>query len=213
MQKALDKRNFRSKTKGDGEDEEGIEDSGFVTYSNATKSLTKLTLYLDEPIRESRYYRPFIEHISQLGEEDYCEIKIDSPGGSLAGAIALINAIRSSSATCHCIIMGQCSSAASLIALECPSVEVRPHAYMMIHSAAFGSQGKQENVENHVGFMSPKIREIMQSTYKDFLTAPEIEDINKGVELWLDTDKVESRLQQRQKTQQKRLKEQQKAQK
>jgi len=201
--KADNQRYFRLKGKASEDDDDDAPNSKeFISYSNSTLTLSRLTVYLDEPIQDARYYRPLIEHISQLSESDSVLIKIDSPGGNLAGAIALVNAIQDTDASVHVMLTGQCCSAATLIALCAPSISTYPQAYMMFHSAAFGSVGKQENVEGHVKFMSSRIRELLKNVYADFLTPQEISDMNKGMELWMDTDEIELRLAEREQKQQ-----------
>ena len=196
----------RSKSSEDDDDE--AEDTEFLSYATTNHVLTCLTVYLDEGIRSARYYRALVEHMANLTENDMVVIKINNHGGQLEGAITLMNAMRDTAAQVEVIIDGACISAASLIALAAPVVSVSPHSHMMLHSGSFGTAGKQENVEAHVGFLSPKVKKLMQEVYQDFVTDEEFSNIFKGVEMWMDTDEIHRRLHLRNEIREKRAEKQ-----
>jgi ATP-dependent protease ClpP protease subunit len=175
------------------DDQQGTPDK-FLSYASTNHVCTRLNVYLDEGIQAAKYYRPLIEHMLNLSENDMVVFKVDNHGGLLEGAIALINAMHETEAQVEVVIAGACISAASLFALSAPVVSIAPHAYMMLHSGSFGTAGKQENVEAHVEFLSPKVKRLMQEVYQDFITDEEFSDISKGRELWLDTAEIHRRL-------------------
>lgn len=190
------KLSMRSSDKDDDEDEDGSS-KDFLSYATLTKSLQCLRVFFDEPIQGSKYYRMLIEHISQLSNEDVVQFMFDTYGGSMDGALAIITAIQSTNATVEAVISGNCMSAGSLIALSCDTVEVLPHATMMIHCASFGSTGKDPDVQAMVNFNVEKRKKIIREVYEHFLTEDEIQEVIKGAELWFDAEKIASRLQQR----------------
>lgn len=181
----------------DEDDDNEDKPKEFLSYATRTKSLQYLRVFFDEPIQGSKYYRMLIEHISQLSNEDVVQFMFDTYGGSMDGALAIITAIQSTNATVEAVISGNCMSAGSLIALSCDTVEVLPHATMMIHCASFGSTGKDPDVQAMVNFNVEKRKKIIREVYEHFLTEDEIQEVIKGAELWFDAEKITSRLQQR----------------
>jgi ATP-dependent protease ClpP protease subunit len=156
----------------------------------------KITVVLDENIREPKYYRNIIYALESLDEGDLCEIKIDSYGGRLDSAIAIINAMRNSRAEIKCSVTGVAASAGSLIALAAPSIYINEYSRMMIHQASFGTGGKQSDVMSHVTFENNRIKKIMKDVYLGFLTEKELETVFAGSELWFDADQIIERLEQ-----------------
>lgn len=177
-----------------------------LPYFESTSTNRCIKVSLDENIKESKYYRNWLQSVDSLGEGDLVLINIDSYGGQLDGAIAIIDAIQSTEATVHTTIKGVAASAASLIALASPSVSVAPYATMMIHSATFGAVGKQSDVIAHATFVDKQVRTIMQDIYKDFLTEVEIKEVMMGREIWMDSEEIIARLEHRNELQEKAAK-------
>jgi ATP-dependent protease ClpP protease subunit len=169
-----------------------------LAFFRSTKTNQCIKASLDENVREAKYYRLLIQAIDSLGEEDVLLLSINTYGGHLDGAIALINAMNNTDATVHCSIDGIAASAGSLIALASPSVSVSPYASMMIHAATFGAFGKQSDVISHASFVDKQVKSLMSDVYKDFLTEQELADVFMGKEMWFNSDEIVERLERRQ---------------
>lgn len=180
--------------------------SQYLPYFESTKTNRCVKVYLDENIREAKYYRTVLQAVDSLSEGDLLLLKINSYGGQLDGAIAIINAIENTDADVHAEIEGVAASAASLIALASPSISVSPYATMMVHSATFGAFGKQSDVISHASFVDKQVRTLMHSVYKDFLTDKELEEVIMGKEMWFDAEEIVRRLELRAELQEKRSK-------
>lgn len=196
--------------RNDDEDEDGEvnirSNSQYLPYFESTKTNRCIKVFLDENIREAKYYRTVLQGIDSLGEGDLVLLNINSYGGQLDGAIAIINAIENTDADVHASIEGVAASAASLIALASPSISVSPYATMMVHAATFGAFGKQSDVISHASFVDKQVRNLMHSVYKDFLTDKELEEVIMGKELWFDAEEIVRRLELRAELQEKRAK-------
>jgi ATP-dependent protease ClpP protease subunit len=196
--------------RNDDEDEDGEvnirTNSQYLPYFESTKVNRCIKVHLDENIREAKYYRTVLQGIESLGEGDVVLLSINSYGGQLDGAIAIINAIENTDADVHASIEGVAASAASLIALASPSISVSPYATMMVHAATFGAFGKQSDVISHASFVDKQVRTLMGSVYKDFLTEKELEEVIMGKELWFDAEEIVRRLELRAELQEKRAK-------
>lgn len=177
-----------------------------LPYFESTKTNRCIKMYLDENIKEAKYYRSWLQAVDSLSEGDLILININSYGGQLDGAIAIINAIQNTDADVHASIEGVAASAASLIALAAPSISVSPYATMMVHSATFGAFGKQSDVISHASFVDKQVRNLMGSVYKDFLTDKELEEVIMGKEMWFDAEEIVRRLELRAELQEKRAK-------
>ena len=199
--------NIRS-ARNDDEDEEGEvnirSNSQYLPYFESTKTNRCIKVFLDENIREAKYYRTVLQGIDSLGEGDLILLNINSYGGQLDGAIAIINAIENTDADVHASIEGVAASAASLIALASPSISVSPYATMMVHAATFGAFGKQSDVISHASFVDKQVRNLMGSVYKHFLTDKELEEVIMGKELWFDAEEIVRRLELRAELQEKK---------
>lgn len=210
----LNKNKFKSyivkSTRNDDEDEDGEvnirTNSQYLPYFESTKTNRCIKVFLDENIREAKYYRTVLQGVDSLGEGDLVLLNINSYGGQLDGAIAIINAIENTEADVHASIEGIAASAASLIALAAPSISVSPYATMMVHAATFGAFGKQSDVISHASFVDKQVRNLMGSVYKDFLTDKELEEVIMGKELWFDAEEIVRRLELRAELQEKRSK-------
>ena len=172
--------------------------SQHLPYFQSTQTLRCIKAYIDEEVKSAKYYRNLIQTIDTLGQDDSVYISINTYGGHLDGAIALINAMQNTDANVHCHIDGVAASAGSLIALASPSVSVSPYASMMIHAASFGAYGKQSDVISHASFVDKQVKGLMNDIYKDFLTDKEITEIIMGKEMWFNAEEIIERLERRQ---------------
>lgn len=168
-----------------------------LPYFESTQTSRCIKAYLDENIKEAKYYRNWIQSVESLNEGDLVYLSVNSYGGYLDGAIAIINAIQSTDANVHVCIDGVAASAASLIALAAPSVSVSPYASMMIHAATFGAFGKQSDVISHASFVDKQVKALMHDIYKDFLTEEEFQEVIVGREIWFDAEEIVARLKRR----------------
>ena len=168
-----------------------------LPYFQSTQVNRCIKAFIDENVKEAKYYRNLIHTIDSLSEDDIVWLSINTYGGHLDGAIAIINAIQNTSANVHCHIDGIAANAGSLIALASPSVSVSPYASMMIHAATFGAYGKQSDVISHASFVDKQVKDLMHNIYKDFLTADELSEVLMGKEMWFNSDEIIERLQRR----------------
>lgn len=202
MNKTVTKRNSDDEEENVGGNIQHIH----LPYFESTQTSRCIKAYLDENIKEAKYYRNWIQSVESLNEGDLVYLSVNSYGGYLDGAIAIINAIQSTDANVHVCIDGVAASAASLIALAAPSVAVSPYASMMIHAATFGAFGKQSDVISHASFVDKQVKALMHDIYKDFLTEEEFQEVIVGREIWFDSEEIIARLKRRAELQETRAK-------
>lgn len=152
------------------------------------------TVFLDKEIIDPEYYRELIALLFAAGPEDSFTFIINSPGGSIDSAMAIIEGLKSTQAETTAVIMGRCHSAASIIMLYCDQIIVMDSGYAMIHHATFGSAGMASNVKAHTEFTVNQVERILEETYSGFLHKDEIVKVRQGLELWMDAEEIRRRI-------------------
>ena len=184
--------------KGKANDDDDLDDKLFgnkqLGYFTQTQTSTCIVVPIDEPVKDAAYYRQVVQAISNTSEGDQIQFEINSPGGDLAGLIALLTAMSKTEAAKVAHINGDCHSAASMLALNCDGVYVSPYASMLVHFVSFGSSGKATDIKSHVNHVHSTSEQLFRETYELFLTEEEIEKCIGGFELWLNYDEISRRL-------------------
>ena len=168
-------------------------------YFEQTAVARKVTVYLDEEIREPSYYRATLNKIHNLGQNDELEIVVNTPGGRLDSAISIINAIKMTDANVTGIIDNQAISAGSLILLSCPNIFVAPNSTMMLHSYRTGVIGKSQEIIADIAFNDANIKKTMADVYFGFLNDKELGQLFSGSDFWMDSAEIVKRLESRNK--------------
>ena len=154
-------------------------------------------VFSDSEIEEPSKYRELVSVLINAGPNDKIHLYINSPGGHLDTAGAIISAILSSQAEVTAFLMGATHSAASLISMYCHAVHVYDTAYMMIHTASFGSSGNTPTVKAHTDFTIKQCEKLMKDAYEGFLTSEELKKVLNGIELWFNAEEIKPRLKKR----------------
>lgn len=94
----------------------------------------------------------------------------------------------------HVLTSSAASAATAFFLSPADQYLVFDTASFMIHESNYGSGGTASNVRRHTEHVDKKNDKFIRSTYKDFLNESEIEDVLKGVEIYLDADAIRERL-------------------
>ena len=168
-------------------------------YFMKQKIATQYTVTIDEAFTEPSYYRGVVSMLMGASEEDTVIFLINSPGGRLSGLLTLLEGINMTDATTLAVLVGECSSAASMFALHCDQVFVSENATMLCHNVSYGTNGKGSDVLAHVNHVAKTSEKLLRSTYLNFLSEKEILELLNGQEIYLDSDEIKARLEQKQK--------------
>lgn len=194
------------KIKNDGAEQQIIEliqgsemEQGSSMIHTQKQDVKLHTVFFDEPIGEPKKYRDIIRLLFQADQNDQFIFMINSPGGYLTTALAIIEGIKSSEANVQAVLIGECHSAASILALNCHNIVVTDAAHVLVHSASFGTGGTIINVQKHADFSTKSISRIIEETYLGFLTDVELKELKNGVEFWFDSKEIGKRLETRMK--------------
>lgn len=168
-----------------------------VHINTITSTQCTHEVFLDAEIEEPSKYRELVSVLVNAGPNDKVHLYINSPGGHLDTAAAIVSGILSCQAEVTAFIMGACHSAASLITMYCHAVHVYDTAYMMVHTASFGSSGNTPTVKAHTDFTIKQCEKLMKDAYEGFLTAEELKKVLNGIELWFNAEEIKPRLKKR----------------
>ena len=168
-------------------------------YFMKQKVATQYTVTIDEAFTEPSYYRGVVSMLMGASEEDTVIFLINSPGGRLSGLLTLLEGINMTDATTLAVLVGECSSAASMFALHCDQVFVSENATMLCHNVSYGTNGKGSDVLAHVNHVAKTSEKLLRSTYLNFLSEKEVLELLNGQEIYLDSDEIKARLEQKQK--------------
>ena len=156
------------------------------------------TVMIDEAIGEASYYRNVVQMLLQASEDDVVILHINSPGGLLSGAQTIIEALKATEAHTVALLVGSCSSAASLISMHCMDVVVTDSAESLIHPPRGGAVGKVTDVHSGSQHFLKISNRMFKDAYAGFLTDDELREIIAGREMFLDADDLRQRYQARQ---------------
>lgn len=189
--------NFVNRKSSDDDDFEEIQMKGNLPFAVDTSVVNTFTVPIDENIEAPSYYRGVLKMMQDASAYDVVKFPINSNGGRLDGLASLLHGINTTEATTLAEIVGECNSAASILALACDQVIVGENASMLCHSARWGYAGKGSDVIAHANHCKKISDRLMKEVYADFLSDSEIESVLAGQELYLDADEIAERLSQR----------------
>jgi ATP-dependent protease ClpP protease subunit len=120
-------------------------------YEEITKkSALELISIIHGLVKENR----ILEIDLDLAEPPSIFLHINSPGGFLIEAFAIIDIILNSPIKIISIIEGHAASAATLISVVCDERWIRPNATMLIHELRSGNCGKYSEMETDMDNLS-----------------------------------------------------------
>ena len=139
-----------------------------------------------------------LEAIRSSGPEDLIIVYFtDCPGGVMGTGQSLINALMETPAHTVAVLEGHNCSLATMIPLICGEVVVTPYTSMMLHSVSGGSYGTMVNQERQAMFFSKLYSDFIEDVYSNFLSPSELDDLKKGLEIYLNSEEIEERLKKR----------------
>ncbi len=122
-------------------------------------------------------------------------IHINSPGGDLGTGLAIINAIKGSVAEVTTVIDGEACSAAAMIWLAGHNKVIgSKHCYMMVHESSWIAGAKTSEHARTVEIMKKVISGLVDDLASGLFTPQEIEDVNKGMDIYLSGTEIAERV-------------------
>jgi ATP-dependent protease ClpP protease subunit len=129
-----------------------------------------------------------IDVLNNVEEGDSVTIMLSGGGGCLSATDAFLHAIamaRDKGVSVHCVISGLCASAHTFIALSCCSFELAAGTHFLLHCGSLNNGGTLNEYRTSSAFHVQYMEERFKAQYEHFLAPQEIEDMLKGVDMWL----------------------------
>ena len=187
--------------------EEENEEQLMFQMQNSTPKMFRKTFtvnsfdyYIDEDVGPVENYRDLIHTLHSASETDSVRVWVDTNGGHLDTALAIIDALENTEASVTVIVTGRAYSAGSLLALagmKYGQLVLGARARFMIHSGHWGFGGKESEVEEHTKASLELIRELKKEFYTGFLTDEEMKLLNIGKDYYFDAKEAGKRIKQR----------------
>lgn len=152
-------------------------------------------IFIDKELVQPLDWRLELDTIRNASPNDIVNLRINCPGGSDMVMGAFVKAI----AECQGHVVGHiehtCASAATIIFLACHEFIVSDDAEFMVHTSSLGYGGKQNNFNEYAIFVNKSNERLMRKYYEGFLSQEEIDLTLKGADLWMNSEEVIERLQ------------------
>jgi ATP-dependent protease ClpP protease subunit len=150
--------------------------------------------YIYGEIEEELDYVDMIHSIRYASPGQQIVIHIASPGGSLNVCLAVINAIRASAGEVITILDAEACSAAAMIWLSGHKKIIGSrHTYLMLHEAGWVAGAKTSEHARQVEIMKKVTNGLIEEIAGKLLTTAEMEDLNKGVDVYLSGTEITER--------------------
>lgn len=160
-------------------------DREFPVYVKQSVSNT-YSLYLDSSINTAEEMRDMINALLYAQENDEVLLHINSPGGSVDGGLALLNAINLCSAPVTIIGSGSICSMVAIILCDANAFQLMPFTSVMFHSVSFGYAAEASSVLKYAEFTKKQSEDMMTYYCLGVLTEEELDGIfNRKDELWM----------------------------
>jgi ATP-dependent protease ClpP protease subunit len=145
-------------------------------------------IYLFGEIISPQQFISPIEVMRAASENDQVMIHLQSCGGSLDATDTFLQAMHECQARVIVRASGGVHSAGTLILLAADSFTLSDNFSSLIHNGSTGTGGKFSDYRSETAFTSKWMERVLRNAYEGFLEPHEIDDVIKGVDMWLDGD-------------------------
>ena len=154
-----------------------------------SKDDKKMDVFLFEHIEVPAIYAKLVYELLTAESDVIVDIHINNGGGYIDAA----NSNSKANITAH--LSGTVASAATVIALACPTIIIEPDLNFMCHEASFqGVSGKFSDMKTFQTFYDRHTKESSIRHYEGFLTKAEIEEMHRGKEHWFNAKETRQRI-------------------
>jgi ATP-dependent protease ClpP protease subunit len=154
-------------------------------------------VYLHDTIEAPGSYSKLCYILDSAFTDDTIRLHLNTPGGVIDSAFQIRHSLLNTKASTVAVLTGTVASAGTVIALSCQSLLVAPHTQLMIHNYSMGTQGKGHEIMDYVNFNDKTIRDAFNKIYSGFLTDAEMNEIIRGKDMWMSTEEIQLRWNQR----------------
>jgi ATP-dependent protease ClpP protease subunit len=154
-------------------------------------------IYLFGDIKSAQQFVGAIEVLGSAGPEDVVVIHLSTDGGDLDTTDTFLQAIKETEAHVVAKVSGGCHSCGTLIALAADEFQLSDNANFLIHNGGVFMGGKFSDFVLQSDHVQKYYKKVMHTTYEGFLLPLEIDNLLKGVDIWLSPEDFVRRHEQR----------------
>lgn len=162
-----------------------------VTFSPVKAGIYNIYLF-GEIVCANQFIGP-IEVMNSATEQDVICIHLSTNGGSLSATDTFITAMRECEGHIVCKASGDVHSAGSLILLEADEFSLSQNFSCLLHNGGCGTGGKFSDYKTESQHTIKYMERVMRTSYEGFLSEQEIEDMLRGIDIWLDAPEFAKR--------------------
>lgn len=140
------------------------------------------------PIEKISDYKDLLHYLKDAGPEDKLYLKVNSPGGDVSVGQMIVDALLETEAHTTAIIVFPSASMASIIALSCHSLVMKPNTFLMFHTYSTFECGKSNEVLSSTKHFDLSLKGMFDSRVKPFLTQKEINRMHAGEDIYIRHD-------------------------
>lgn len=150
--------------------------------------------YLYGEIGDPIDYVDIIHVLDTAHESDHVHLHLNTEGGQLTTAITLIHAMRRTKALITTHADGEVSSAGTILFLSGHMMAVYDYSHFMFHDGSGGMITKLNEAAKYIEATQKLLKKITIDIYSKVFSDQEIEDINRGIDRYMDSDEMYDRL-------------------
>jgi len=162
-----------------------------ITYHPVKQGI--YNIYLFGVIESAQQFIGAIEVLAMAGPDDIVVVHLSTDGGSLDATDTFLTAIRETEAHVVAKVSGSCCSAGTLIALAADEFQLSENASFLFHNGGAFVGGKYSDFVSQSEHTKKYFERVIRSSYIGFLEESEINDLMRGVDLWMDSDEFVTR--------------------
>ena len=145
-------------------------------------------------IGEVDKYRNLFDVLHNATEQDVVILHINTRGGDLHTAQKICAEIECAACPVVGIVVGECASAGTIIAIACDEINIDPDSNWLFHTMSYGTDGMAPHIEAHVEHSKGIMTRLCERHYKGILTEQEVKDLLRGDQIWMFGDEVKERV-------------------
>jgi ATP-dependent protease ClpP protease subunit len=139
-------------------------------------------------ITDPEQFSDGIKALEMADEQIGVEINLQCRGGDLGATDRFIQAMRKCKGHIHICASGIVASAGTFVLLEADSFELSENFAALCHNGSMGNGGNFNEYAVKAEFDVKYMKKALVETYAGFFSREELEDMLKGVDIWLDAD-------------------------
>lgn len=179
----------------------GGNDGEFAVLTSQKVS-NQFSIFIDNSLDTPQDMRYAIQVLATAQESDEVLMFLNSPGGSVDAAQALINVMMQCEAPITVIGSGTIASAAAIILSACESFQLDPFCSVMYHPAQAGYGGTMDDIAGYGSFQKRQTEDLLNYYAIGILSEEELRQIHvEKATIWLNTKDFTERFKRKMKAQ------------